>query len=127
MSDAIEELVQRWCAAERDGDVESLDDLLVDDFVGVGPVGFVLDKAAWLGRFGQGLSYVELNVDELVVRCHGDAAVVVAHQRAHGSSNDVPLPVDLRMSVTVVDALPGERRIASMHYSFIGPPLEPAR
>lgn len=127
MSDAIEALVERWCAAERDGDVESLGDLLVDDFVGVGPVGFVLDKAAWLGRFDQGLSYQELGVDDVVVRCHGDAAVIVAHQHADGSSGDEPLPVDLRMSVTVVDGQPGEPRIASMHYSFIRPPLEPAR
>ncbi len=127
MSDAIELLVQRWREAERDGDVETLGQLLVDDFVGVGPVGFVLDKAAWLGRFDQGLSYADLSVDELVVRGHGDAAVVVAHQHARGSSGDVALPTDLRMTVTVIDAASGVPRIASMHYSFIGPPLEPAR
>jgi ketosteroid isomerase-like protein len=125
MRDWIDDLVGQWCAAERSGDAQELGTLLTGDFVGVGPVGFVLDKAAWLGRFSQGLTYDDLSIDELVVRAHGDAAVVVAHQHTEGRSGEVPLPADLRMSMTVVTEDGGVGRIACMQYSFIGPPPGP--
>src|SRR5215213_7598282 len=52
---AVLDLVERWAAAEQGNDAEALDGLLADDFVGVGPVGFVLGREQWLGRFGNGL------------------------------------------------------------------------
>jgi hypothetical protein len=127
MSDVITDVVQHWCESERTGDTERLDDLLADDFVGIGPVGFVLDKAAWLSRFDQGLHYDDLTVDELVVRRHDGAALVVAHQHARGNSGDVPLPPDLRLSLTIVGSPRDRPRIAGMQYSFIRPPLEAVR
>ena len=49
------DLVRRWAAAEQQNDAGSLDGLLADDFVGVGPLGFVLTREQWLSRFGNGL------------------------------------------------------------------------
>ena len=51
----IRELADTWTAAEVDGDLEILDEILTDEFRGIGPLGFVLDKAAWLHRFAGGL------------------------------------------------------------------------
>jgi hypothetical protein len=122
-SDTIEPFVERWRAAERTGDADELGALLSDDFVGVGPVGFVMDKAGWLARFDQGLTYDDLRVDELVVRRHGGATVVVAHQHALGRFGETPLPTDLRMSLLVVAEPAGARCVAGLHHSFIGPPI----
>jgi ketosteroid isomerase-like protein len=127
MANDIDDLLTGWTESERDGDAERLDALLTDDFVGIGPVGFVLDKRAWLGRFGQGLSYEQLALDEVSSRQHGDTAIVVAHQHAKGSAGRNPTPADLRVSFTVVPDDGKGMRIAGMQYSFIGLPPGPGR
>jgi uncharacterized protein (TIGR02246 family) len=71
------DLVRRWAAAEQDNDAQALAGLLADDFVGVGPVGFVLDRGQWLARFGNGLTNRAFAVDDPQARDYGDAAVVV--------------------------------------------------
>jgi hypothetical protein len=43
MTDVLD-LVQRWAAAEQENDAGRLEGLLADDFVGVGPLGFVLSR-----------------------------------------------------------------------------------
>jgi hypothetical protein len=58
----IRELATRWAAAEVDSDVEVLDELLAEEFCGVGPFGFVLDKPAWLNRFASGLKNEALSL-----------------------------------------------------------------
>jgi len=49
----IRELGRRWAAAEERGDTGVLDELAVDGFRLVGPLGFVLDKRQWLERYGE--------------------------------------------------------------------------
>jgi hypothetical protein len=46
MSITSDELLTAWAESERDADVQRLDTLLAEDFAGIGPVGFVLDKKA---------------------------------------------------------------------------------
>ncbi|MGH9289015.1 MAG: nuclear transport factor 2 family protein [Acidimicrobiales bacterium] len=116
----VDELLTVWAEAERSCDRESLDALLTDDFVGVGPVGFMLPKQAWLSRFGQGLHYDHLDLDEVSTRRHGDAAVVVAHQRAVGQHQGNPTPGDTRVSFVVVGTDGAGLQIAGIQYSFLG-------
>jgi ketosteroid isomerase-like protein len=122
MTTDIDQLLTTWAEAERAGDATTLEGLLTDDFVGIGPVGFVLDMDAWLVRFDQGLQYEQLDLDEVSTRRHGDAAIVVAHQHAIGSHAGNPTPPDTRVSFTIVPDDDHGVRIASMQYSFIGPP-----
>jgi ketosteroid isomerase-like protein len=122
MTTTIDPIIQRWADAERRGDIADLDELLADDFVGIGPVGFVLGREPWLGRFDHGLAYDELTLDEVDEHRHGDTVVVVAHQHADGHAGDVPVPADTRVSLTIVQE-GGAPRIAGIQYSFIGPPL----
>ena len=112
-----------WTEAERTGDADPLDALLADDFVGIGPVGFVLDQPAWLGRSDRGLRYDELALDEV------DASTATATPPSSSPASAPsarprgnPTPPDTRVSFTVV-ADDDELRIAGMQYSFIGPPM----
>jgi uncharacterized protein (TIGR02246 family) len=71
------DLVDRWAKAERGNDAGALAGLLADDFVGVGPLGFVLDRQQWLARFGNGLENRAFAVEDTQARDYGTAAVVV--------------------------------------------------
>ena len=87
----LEEFTRDWAAAEQRGDAAFLESALTDDFVGVGPLGFMLIKEQWLGRFVGGLSYESFTVDELETRFYGDAAVATCRQVQAGEfqGNDV--------------------------------------
>jgi ketosteroid isomerase-like protein len=81
------DLVQRWAAAEEQNDSALLDGLLADGFVGVGPVGFVLSRDLWLGRFDKGLANESFAVEDAQVTEYGDAAIVVAILRQQTTVN----------------------------------------
>jgi hypothetical protein len=120
MTDQFDTVLETWTAAERSGDTATLDRLLADDFVAIGPVGFVLDKPAWLARY-DAMSYEDLHLDEVSVHQHGDAAVAVAHQHAVGTARGHAMFTDTRVSFTIVHE-DSEPRIAGIQYSFIGMP-----
>jgi ketosteroid isomerase-like protein len=122
MTTDIDELLTGWAESERTGDATTMETMLSDDFVGIGPVGFVLDRQGWLGRFAHGLRYERLDLDEVSTHRHGDTAIVVAHQHAVGDAGGNPTPPDLRVSFTIVRDDGTGLRIAGMQYSFIGPP-----
>ncbi|MEV6773091.1 nuclear transport factor 2 family protein [Nocardia sp. NPDC051030] len=73
------DLVQCWAEAELEGDSDAYADLLAPDFIGVGPVGFVLDRTQWAARFtDHGLKYAEFSIIDPDVRTYGDTALVKA-------------------------------------------------
>jgi ketosteroid isomerase-like protein len=121
MRNDIDTLVDGWKEAERAGDRARLESLLTDDFVGIGPVGFVLARDAWLARFKSGLPYVELDLDEISTRRYGDSAVVVAHQHAAGEAQGDLVTADTRVSLVVVGANRSQPHIAGIQYSFMPP------
>lgn len=122
MKTDIDELLAGWAEAERTGDASSQARLLTDDFVGIGPVGFMLTKDAWLSRFDHGLRYERLALEEVSARRYGDAAIVVARQHAVGDHRGNPTPPDMRVSLTIVPADGTGPRIAGIQYSLMAPP-----
>jgi hypothetical protein len=50
----LEELGKRWASAEVAQDLAALDDMAHEDFILVGPLGFILDKTQWLDRYRSG-------------------------------------------------------------------------
>ena len=92
MNDKTEELnrlAEDWARAELDGDTASLKEILADDFVAVGPRGFVLTEEQWISRHETGsLRYGSFGLDEAEVRTYGDAAIIVCRQTAAGVYQD---------------------------------------
>ena len=73
----VNEVIDKWAAAELAGDVSAYDTLLAPDFRGIGPVGFVLDREQWAARHTHGLVNHEFRVDDRELRAYGDDTVVV--------------------------------------------------
>jgi uncharacterized protein (TIGR02246 family) len=85
----VKTLGDDWAAAELRGDAALLGEILADDFVGVGPRGFMLTKDQWLSRHEAGsLRYKAFGLDEVQVRLFGDAAITVCRQSARGVYED---------------------------------------
>jgi uncharacterized protein (TIGR02246 family) len=98
-------LANDWAAAELGGDTASLKEILADDFVAVGPRGFVLTGKQWIARHDTGsLEYRSFGLDEAEVRTYGDAAIVVCRQTAAGVYEDENgrYDIDERFRATLV-------------------------
>jgi ketosteroid isomerase-like protein len=119
-SDVLD-LVTGWAEAEEANDAAALDRLLAGDFIGVGPLGFVLDRDQWLARFGNGLENRAFAVEDAQVREYGAAAAVVGvlaqETSFRGGDNSG------RFRLTLLAARPGDRwQLAGVH---IGPLQQP--
>jgi ketosteroid isomerase-like protein len=128
----IDSFLSEWTSAERAGDARKLEDLLTDDFYGVGPLGFVLPKEAWLARHRQGLTYETFDLEQIQIHLYPDVALVTAQNNTRGSYQGQPIPEAVRATLAIVKGS-GNWRLAAIHMSFIAgapgsPPLAtPAR
>ena len=114
----VEEFVGEWAAAEQRGDAAYLEGALTDDFVGVGPLGFLLNKQQWLGRFAGGLSYESFALDELKTRFYGDAAVATCCQKQAGEFQGNDVGGEFRATLVLVEG-DGRWLLAGWHASPI--------
>lgn len=117
----IGELVQRWADGERANDSTVIEPLLAEDFRGVGPWGFVLNGAQWLGRFaGEVFRNNQFRIDEVEVRDFGHTAVVVAKQTQQATYDGKPSDGSFRLSQVWVNDADGWR-VAHAQLSHIAP------
>ena len=125
-TDQVLELGRQRANAERAGDVDALARLLADDFLLVGPLGFMLDKTQYLGSRRSGdLRHESLVWDDVHVRGYGDAAVAVGAQTQRSTFQG--RDAFGRFRVTQVAIRRGDRWIlAGLHYSPIAQPPESA-
>ncbi|HKH39750.1 MAG TPA: nuclear transport factor 2 family protein [Rubrobacter sp.] len=114
----VEEFAQEWAAAEQRGDVGFLEGALTDEFVGVGPLGFMLNKQQWLGRFAGGLSYESFALEEVEARFYGETAVVTGRQRQAGGFQGNDVGGKFRASLVLVEE-EGRWLLACWHASPI--------
>ena len=121
-TDQVLELGRQWANAERAGDADALEPLLADDFLLVGPLGFMLDKTQYLGsRRSADLRHASLVWEDVRVRAYDNAAVAVGSltQRSTYQGRDA----SGRFRVTQVAVRYGDRwRVVGLHYSPIAQP-----
>ena len=116
---ALKMLVEDWASAEMRGDAASLGSTIADDFIGIGPRGFMLTKDQWLERHESGkLRYRYIRWDEVQVRLYGDAAVVTGRQSVEGKYEDHDLKDQFRATLIFVKQQ-GRRLLVGLHLSRI--------
>jgi ketosteroid isomerase-like protein len=119
---AIEELGKRWVEAELAGDTNAMDSLAHQDFLLVGPLGFILDKAQWLERYSSG-AFVTSALDwrDTHVRVFGDCAVVIGVHDQEAAYRGQPNNGQFRAThILIRDG--GAWRLIGMHLSPISTP-----
>lgn len=112
----------RWASAEQAGDVDTLDAITDKQFRLVGPMGFVLDKSAWLDRYRSGdLETTALSWDDVSVADHGDVAIAIGTQTQRAAYQGHRADGAFRVSHTF--ARRGETwRLLGIHLSQAAPP-----
>ena len=124
----VARLFNAWAAAELHADVAFLERTLADDFIGIGPLGFMLSRQEWLARHQSGdLKYTAFTVDEVKVRVYTGAALVTCRQSQQAAYRGAPIPGQFRASLTFVEQ-DGQWRLAGLQLSAIGqfqPPVPP--
>ncbi len=94
--DDVREIQDRFDRAELTADRETLRELLADDFLSIGPRGFVLDKDQWIGRHGE-FRYQSLETSEMDIRRYGDTAGVRDVQRNRATYGGQQVAVNTRV------------------------------
>jgi ketosteroid isomerase-like protein len=123
----IETIASDWASAELRGDVVELASILSEDFVGVGPLGFLLTKPEWLARHQSGdLTYEALDLDDMTVRVYEGAAILIGHQLQSGAYRGNRVDASFRTTLVFVRQ-EGRWRLAGSHLSPIGQPPAFAR
>jgi hypothetical protein len=118
----IARLASAWNTAELGGDVAFLETTLTDDFIGIGPLGFMLTKQEWLARHQSGdLTYQSLDLDEVMVRIYNEAAVLIGRQTQAATYRGNSITARLRTTLVLVQQQ-GHWQLASLHFSPIGQP-----
>jgi ketosteroid isomerase-like protein len=118
----IEEFGKRWLQAELDGDPDAMDSLAHNDFLLVGPLGFILDKAQWLGRYSSGaLVTSALDWRDTTVRVFGDCAVVIGVHDQQAAYRGQPNNGQFRATHALIRA-DGGWRLVGIHLSPIATP-----
>jgi hypothetical protein len=115
-------LADAWATAELRGDTAFLETRITDDFIGIGPLGFMLTKQEWLARHRSGdLKYELFNLDEVKVRVYNDAAVLIGRQVQNATYRGNPIQGQFRTSLVFVQQLE-QWRLAGLQLSTIGQP-----
>ncbi len=126
-SGQLERLGEDWAAAELRGDTVTLGRILADDFVAVGPRGFMLSKEQWLSRHDSGnLTYEAFEWDEVTVRVHGHTAAMIGRETASAVYEDGEVRHEIqdqfRATLVLVEEQ-GRWLLLGLHLSPIaGPP-----
>ena len=116
-------LADAWANAELRGDTTLLESILADDYIGIGPLGFILTKQEWLTRHEAGdLKYESFSVDEIKVRVYNnDAAVLTGRQVQNGAYRGNSIQAQFRTTLVFVRQQ-GQWQLASLQLSTIAQP-----
>src|SRR5579859_7729358 len=115
-------LLDAWTTAELRGDVAFLERTLADDFIGIGPLGFMLTKQEWLARHQSGdMKYNVHTLDEVSVRAYTGAAIVIGRLTQEATYRGNPINAHLRTMLVFV-LQQGQWRLAGLQLSNIGQP-----
>lgn len=124
----VEKLERTWRDAEISGDVDTMDKLLADDYVGITMTGQVVTKTQQLERMRKrSLVLGKIDLQDVKVKLIGPTAVVTSLATVEGTSDGEPMHGEFR-STRVYSRQPGGTwKITNFEATRVGPPPREAR
>ncbi len=112
-----------WRAAQIAGDVDAMDKLLSDDYVGITMTGQVVTKMQQLDRMrNRALVLSRLDIEDVKLKLIGSTAIVTSLAEVDGSSDGEPMRGRFR-STRVYSRLPsGVWKMTNFEATRVGPP-----
>jgi ketosteroid isomerase-like protein len=88
----VEALEEQWRTAQLAGDVDAMDKMLSDDYIGISMSGQVNTKAQQLDRArNHKLTLTRLDLGEMQVKMVGSIAIVTSRAQVEGTNDGVPV------------------------------------
>ena len=115
MEETIRDLQSTFDTAELNADAETVDRLIADDFLSIGPRGFVLDKKEWIDRHVH-FEYHALETSDMDIRLYGRTAIVRDIQRNKAIYKDQQVELAVRVSQVWVNQ-DDKWRLAAIQFS----------
>lgn len=119
-------LSHQWAESERRSDPTVLADHVADEFRLIGPLGFILDRAAWEARFSNGLVIEGGSWDDLDVRIVGPTAVVIGTWTQRAAFGENRADGTFRVSQTWTRTDSGWQLLGMQYSAVAGPPGAPS-
>jgi len=115
MENTIRELQEQFDQAELHADLDVLQRLIADDFLSIGPKGFVLNKQEWIDRHIH-FKYLELETSDRDIRLYDKTALVRNIQRNKAVYKEEPVEIAVRVMQVWVE-INGRWQLAGIQFS----------
>ncbi len=118
----IEQLEQAWRIAQLNGDVEAMDKLLSDDYVGITMTGQVVTKMQQLDRMRTRTTVLtKIELADLKIKLIGTtAAIVTSETQVEGSNEGAPMHGTFRYTRVYARTISGGWKITNFEATRVG-------
>jgi ketosteroid isomerase-like protein len=122
----VEKLEDVWRTAQLNGDVDAMDKLLSDDYVGITMAGQVVTKTQQLDRMrNRSMVLTKIELTDVKVKMIGTTAIVTSLADVDGTNDGEPMHGTFRYT-RVYSRLPsGVWKITNFEATRVGPPPPP--
>ena len=121
----VEKLEETWRLAQLNADVDTMDKLLSDDYVGITMNGMVVTKAQQLDRMrNRSLVISRIALDDVKVKLIGTTAVVTSLAEVDGTNDGTPMQGKYRYTRVYTRLPSGNWKITNFEATRVGPPPE---
>lgn len=119
----VEQLEQTWRTAQLNGDVDAMDRLLSDDYVGITMNGQVVTKAQQLDRMrNRNLVLTQISLDDVKVKLIGTTtAIVTSLAEVDGTSDGAPMHGTYRYTRVYTRTAAGNWKITNFEATRVNP------
>jgi ketosteroid isomerase-like protein len=122
----VEKLEEAWRTAQLNGDVDAMDKLLSDDYVGITMNGQVVTKMQQLDRMrNRNIVLTKMDLDDVKVKLIDTTAIVTSRAEVEGTDDGAPIHGTFRYT-RVYSRLPsGTWKITNFEATRVGSPPPP--